>query len=277
MSSDSISPPGAGAAPNGLVPAQVVSHRRLTPERAVRDLRHLVLQPTGAPIAFREGQFLGLQFPAAPEAGVAMFSIASARSGETPGRNDLALLVKHADDDTDASIHLRAQLLSALKAGDEIALSGPYGEAFLPAQGPAPMLMIATGTGIAPMRAVLQQLLREPRAGERLLLFGARGPEDAAYVDELMRLAPETAQLRFAWSRQSERQRRYVHDEIRAAASSILRLLDDPDLSVCLCGVPAMEAEVEQALSEVCEAAQLHWADIRAALQARGALHVQTY
>ena len=243
----------------------------------MRDLRHLVLQVADGPVRCREGQFVGLQFPTAPEAGGAMFSIASARDGETPGQDDLALLVKHADDDTDESTHLRAQLLSALKAGDELVLSGPYGDAFLPAEGPAPMLMIATGTGIAPMRAVVQQLVREPRAGERLLVFGARSPNEAAYVDELTQLPPETTQLRFAWSRQSEQLRRYVHDEIRAAAAPILRLLADPNLSVCLCGVPAMEAEAERALSQVCEAAQLDWAGIRAQLQQRGALHVQTY
>lgn len=259
------------------VRARVVAHRRLNPQGGERDLRQLLLQPIDERFAYREGQFVGLEFPAAPGAGVAYFSIASARDGETRGRHDLSLLLKHADDDAGEQAHLRSGLLATLDRGDELLLRGPYGECFLPEGGHAPMLMVATGTGVAPMRAALQRLARVPRSGKRLLFYGARAPEEAAFVDELARLPPTVAEVRFAWSRRAGALSRYVHHEMLEARIPVASLLREAELSLCVCGLPAMERAVAATLAELCGQAGLDWLAIRSRLQRRGALHVQTY
>lgn len=268
MASDLISDPGPGTA----IPARVLSQHRLTPWSSSRDLRHLVLAPASKRWVHREGQYVGLSLPQAGALGQAYFSIASA-----PDSGELALLVKLADEDAGTLAVERTRAIAALMPGDEVLLNGPHGDCFLPPQGDAPMLLAATGTGIAPMRATLQALARQPRGGRRWLFFGARNPDEAAYVDELGALPPDVAQVRFAWSRHAGESPRYVQDDIRDAAKDIQDLLQNQELSVCVCGIPAMEAEVERALEEICVAAGLRWTALRSQLQARGRLHIQTY
>lgn len=86
-----------------------------------------------------------------------------------------------------------SNFLCDMKAGDEIACQGPFGDFTLR----PPMrdtVFIATGTGIAPFRSMLQWLLAEEsrHQGKQLwLIFGNRTEKDIYYHDEFLRLAAE--------------------------------------------------------------------------------------
>jgi len=76
-----------------------------------------------------------------------------------------------------------------LKAGDRIGFSGPFGF-FSLREPPDPVsAFIATGTGIAPIRAMLQQLYSRPHDSEVWLIFGVRKESDILYRQEFEQMA----------------------------------------------------------------------------------------
>jgi Na+-transporting NADH:ubiquinone oxidoreductase subunit F len=87
--------------------------------------------------------------------------------------------------------------LFGLKAGDKVAVSGPYGE-FFAKDTDAEMVFIGGGAGMAPMRShILDQLLRLGSTRRISFWYGARSAREAFYVEEFDRLATEHAN--FTW------------------------------------------------------------------------------
>ena len=85
-------------------------------------------------------------------------------------------------------------LFEGLELGDRIQASGPFGRFCLqPADANARYLLIATGTGVTPYRAMLPQLsaLIAERGVQVVLLFGARSPAELLYGDEFRAFADE--------------------------------------------------------------------------------------
>jgi naphthalene 1,2-dioxygenase ferredoxin reductase component len=66
-----------------------------------------------------------------------------------------------------------------------VRVSGPLGTAYLRAQHPGPMLAIAGGTGLAPMRSIIAAALETPALGPIHLYFGVRAERDVYGEDEL--------------------------------------------------------------------------------------------
>jgi ferredoxin-NADP reductase len=88
-----------------------------------------------------------------------------------------------------------------LKPGDQIEFTGPWGSFVLREPMDPVSAFIATGTGIAPIRAMLQYAFREggPAAASRevWLIFGVRSEADILYREEFEQLAREHANFRF--------------------------------------------------------------------------------
>jgi ferredoxin-NADP reductase len=83
-------------------------------------------------------------------------------------------------------------LFEGLEAGGRIDASGPYGRfCLMPADANRRYLLIGTGTGVTPYRAMLPQLeaLIAQRGIEVVLLFGARTPAELLYGDEFRAFA----------------------------------------------------------------------------------------
>ncbi|GAB3737201.1 ferredoxin--NADP reductase [Luteimonas pelagia] len=83
-------------------------------------------------------------------------------------------------------------LFEGLEAGDRVDASGPYGRfCLMPADANARYLLIGTGTGVTPYRAMLPQIeaLIAERGLRVVLLFGARTPEELLYGDEFRAFA----------------------------------------------------------------------------------------
>ena len=81
--------------------------------------------------------------------------------------------------------------LFALKPGDEVTVSGPYGE-FFARDTAKEMVFIGGGAGMAPMRShIFDQLLRLHSPRRMTFWYGARSLKEAFYVDEFDRLARE--------------------------------------------------------------------------------------
>lgn len=263
--------------------ATVLENRRLT---RGSDVHHLVLDFGDQNMPLLEGQNIGIITPGRDASGRAhamrVYSIASARDGERAGSNTTALTVKRISEDNqgNAVYGVCSNYLCDLEAGDRVDVVGPYGQNFLlPDEPGASILMIATGTGIAPMRGMIarnQRLAPDQRA-QLTLFYGARSDADMPYFDELQALPENAIDLHTAFSRVPGQPRLYVQDAVLQCGERIAGLLDDPRCHIYLCGVKGMEEGIEFAFAEICAQYGLDWPTVHTRLKTEGRLHVETY
>ena len=167
-----------------LFEAQLVAASMMTPR-----VRLLTFERAGGvPFAFEAGQWVQLRMPLTDERGRPLrraYSIASAPDG---ARFELAVTrVENGPGST---------FLHALPVGGVVSALGPHGHFVRPVEAAAPALFIATGTGLAPFRAMIQAAARAGRTEKAWILFGVRTPEDVLWDEELRALAREHPWLR---------------------------------------------------------------------------------
>ena len=268
------------------VTATVAGNYRLTAEDASSDIHHIVLDFGNHFFPVLEGQAIGIVPPGTDASGkphyIRMYSVASPRDGERPGYNNLALTVKRVDADHDGNPvrGVASNFLCDLSKGDPVQVVGPFGSTFLmPNHREASVMMICTGTGSAPMRAMTERMRRnmDHFSGRRLLFFGARNRRELPYFGPLLKLPKDFLDIHFAFSRDPEVPRRYVQDAIREASAQVAALLADPHGHIYICGLKGMEEGVLDAFAEVCATSGQSWQDIEPRLRAEGRLHIETY
>jgi benzoyl-CoA 2,3-epoxidase subunit A len=275
--------------PKNPTTATVVGNFRVTEVGREYDTHHIVLDFGAMPFPVLEGQSIGIVPPGVDSAGRAhharQYSIASPRNGERPGYNNLSLTVKRVLED-----HQRrpvrgvaSNYLCDLKVGDTVQVIGPFGASFLMPNHPrSNIVMICTGTGSAPMRAMTEWRRRLRSSGKfdggkLMLFFGARTKEELPYFGPLQSLPKDFIDIHLAFSRTPGAPKRYVQDLMRERAADLGVLLKDAETAIYVCGLKAMEEGVVLALRDVAEQAGLSWEPLRTALQREGRLHFETY
>jgi benzoyl-CoA 2,3-dioxygenase component A len=268
--------------------ATVSGNFRLTGDDASSDIRHIVLDFGNASFPVLEGQTIGILAPGLDANGkphhVRLYSVASPRDGERPKYNNLSLTVKRVTEDHEGKVALgvASNYLCDLKKGDKVNVVGPYGTSFLMPNHPGSnLLMICTGTGSAPMRAMTERRRRKFAAGENagklMLFFGARSPGELPYFGPLTKLPREFIDINFGFSRVPGEPKHYVQDLLRERGGDVANLLRDENTYVYLCGLKGMEQGVEEAFTEACRANGLDWGTLRPQLLQQGRYHVETY
>ncbi len=269
------------------ITATVMGNHRVTEVAAESDTRHIVLDFGAVPFPVLEGQSIGILPPGVDEHGrphhARQYSVASPRDGERPGYNNLSLTVKRvtADHQGRPVRGVCSNYLCDLKKGDKVQVMGPFGNTFLmPNHAGANLLMVCTGTGSAPMRAMTERRRRRRGKGEggRLMLFfGARSQAELPYFGPLMNLPKDFIDINFAFSRTPGEPRRYVQDALRDRAAEVGALLEDPNTYVYVCGLRGMEEGVLEALRHAADKRGLGWESLHARLKQEGRLHLETY
>ena len=267
--------------------ATVSGNFRLTGDGASSDVRHLVLDFGALAFPVLEGQTIGILPPGQDAAGkphhLRLYSVASPRDGERPRYNNLALTVKRVTEDHQGKpvVGVASNYLCDLKRGDEVRVVGPYGTTFLMPNHPgSSLLMVCTGTGSAPMRAMTERRRRRialQEGGALMLFFGARSEGELPYHGPLLKLPKDFIDINFAYSRVPGRPKEYVQDRIRARAADVVRLLDDANCYVYICGLKGMEQGVDAAFRDACASHGRDWDQLLPALRAQGRYHVETY
>jgi benzoyl-CoA 2,3-dioxygenase component A len=170
-----------------------------------------------------------------------------------------------------------------LKVGDTVQVIGPFGTTFLMPNHPkSHIVMICTGTGSAPMRAMTEwrRRLRQSgkfEGGKLMLFFGARTKEELPYFGPLQNLPKDFIDINFAFSRTAGAPKRYVQDAMRERAADLAPMLADPNAYFFVCGLKAMEEGVVATLRDVARGAGLDWDTVGAAMKREGRLHLETY
>jgi benzoyl-CoA 2,3-epoxidase subunit A len=253
------------------------------------DTHHVVLDFGNMPFPVLEGQSIGIIPPGVDTNGKAhharQYSIASPRNGERPGHNNLSLTIKRVLEDHQGNPvrGVASNYMCDLKVGDKVQVIGPFGASFLMPNHPkSHIVMICTGTGSAPMRAMTEwrRRLRQSgkfEGGKLMLFFGARTPAELPYFGPLQSLPKDFIDIEFTFSREAGKPKRYVQDALRERAADLAPLLADPNACFYVCGLKAMEEGVVLALRDIATQAGLDWDTVGAALKAQGRLHLETY
>ena len=253
------------------------------------ETHHVVLDFGSMPFPVLEGQSIGIIPPGTDALGKAhharQYSIASPRNGERPGYNNLALTVKRVTQDHGGRPvqGIASNYICDLKVGDKVQVVGPFGSSFLMPNHPrSHIVMICTGTGSAPMRAMTEwrRRLRNSgkfEGGKLLLFFGARTQQELPYFGPLQNLPKDFIDINLAFSRTAGQPKRYVQDLMRERAADLAALLRDGSSHFYVCGLKSMEEGVVVALRDIASEAGLDWDTVGAALQREGRLHLETY
>ena len=154
------------------VPARIADIERLSGDVVRLRLR------TASRFDYRSGQFVNL---ARPDGLVRSYSVAS-----LPDRDDHIEL--HVREIPGGRMSL--WLARDAKIGDALEVRGPAGDCFyVPGRPEQDMLLIGTGTGLAPLYGIVQDALRNHHTGMIRLFHGALEPRGLYLVDELLALA----------------------------------------------------------------------------------------
>ena len=275
--------------PKAPVTATVVGNVQVNEAGTENETHHVVLDFGSMPFPVLEGQSIGIIPPGNDDKGkphhARQYSIASPRNGERPGYNNLSLTVKRVVEDHEGKPvrGVCSNYICDLKPGDSVQVIGPFGTSFLMPNHPrSNIVMICTGTGSAPMRAMTEWRRRLRQSGKfeggRLkLFFGARTQQELPYFGPLQKLPKDFIDIHFAFSRTPGEPKRYVQDLMRERAADLLELLKDPNTCFYVCGLKSMEEGVVLALRDIAESAGLSWDTLGTTLKKEGRLHLETY
>jgi CDP-4-dehydro-6-deoxyglucose reductase, E3 len=166
----------ADASEAGLRAEARVSETAMLSETVLR----MRLRPLSA-FSYRAGQFINIQ----REDGYSLASVPAL--------------------DSDLELHVRvlengrmSRWLKTLEPGHRLLLRGPAGECFyLPGRPQQPLLLVGSGTGLAPLWGIARDAIQQGHQGPIVLLHGARNLAGLYYRRELTALAQRSPQLRY--------------------------------------------------------------------------------
>jgi len=275
--------------PRNPVLATVVGNFNCTEEGFDSETHHIVLDFGAQPLPVLEGQSIGIIPPGEDALGRAhqprQYSIASPRNGERPGYNNLSLTVKRVTVDHQGQPvrGIASNYVCDLQVGDKVKVVGPFGSSFLMPNHPrSHIVMICTGTGSAPMRAMTEwrRRLRNSgkfESGKLMLFFGARTPQELPYFGPLQKLPKDFIDINLAFSRNPGQPKRYVQDLMRERSADLAALLKDGQSHFYVCGLKSMEEGVVLTLRDIATDAGLDWDAIGGTMKSEGRLHLETY
>ncbi|MBU2488636.1 MAG: 2Fe-2S iron-sulfur cluster binding domain-containing protein [Proteobacteria bacterium] len=153
-----------------------------------REVRMKLLDPTE--MNFKPGQYVQLLVPpykGSPESVSRAYSIASGPED----KSSVSLVITRVPQGLATTwVH------DILAEGDEIELSGPYGKFHL-RDTDAEMIMVATGSGLAPILSILLQMALAKSHRKATLYFGTKTTGDLFYTDQLKELEGRLPGFRF--------------------------------------------------------------------------------
>ena len=215
-----------GARPR-MLPCRVTKISKVAPDVAILSLK----LPMNEPLQFVAGQYVEFILK---DGRRRSYSIAN--PPELKGTSTVELHIRHmrggAFTDT---------VFSTMKERDLLRMEAPLGTFYLREESSKPVIFLASGTGFAPIKSIIELMLAQKSARPMTLYWGCRAKQDLYMLDLPQQWAAENPGLRFvpvlsepqaedAWSGRTG----FVHRAV---------IQDFPDLSshqVYACGAPVM-------------------------------------
>ncbi|WP_115070640.1 FAD-binding oxidoreductase [Synechococcus sp. UW179B] len=278
----------------------VTENYSLLKEGAIGRVQHITFDLSGGDphLEYVEGQSIGI-VPAGEDAKgkphkLRLYSIASTRHGDNLEGNTVSLCVRHLQYEKDGETinGVCSTYLCDVEPGTKVKITGPVGkEMLLPEDEEANVIMLATGTGIAPMRTYLRRMF-EPKEraengwkfrGKAWLFMGAPKTANLLYDEDFLHYEkeyPDNFRYTKAISREQQNPkggRMYIQDRVSEHAEEIFAMIEDPKTHVYMCGLRGMEPGIDEAMSAAAEAKGLDWSELRPKLKKAHRWHVETY
>ncbi|MGL5938938.1 MAG: ferredoxin--NADP reductase [Waterburya sp.] len=271
----------------------------LVAEGGIGTCRHMTFDLAGGDLHYVEGQSIGIVPPGEDKDGkshkLRLYSIASTRHGDDLEDHTVSLCVRKLEyKNPETGEHVEgvcSSYLCNLKPGDDVAITGPVGkEMLLPDDEDANIVMIATGTGIAPFRAYLWRMFFEGDKnpdynfkGLAWLFFGIPTTPNILYKEQLEELAakyPDNFRLDYAISREqqnAEGGKMYIQHKIAEQADALWELIQNPKTHTYICGLKGMEGGIDEALGAAAAKHGVNWDEYRKGMKKEHRWHVETY
>ncbi|MGH8427763.1 MAG: ferredoxin--NADP reductase [Gammaproteobacteria bacterium] len=197
----------------------------------------------GAPFDYIPGQFITLHLPWQEMVLRRSYSIASIPDGGAAQRIEIAA--------TRIEDGRATGILCAMQAGERIEATGPFGRFVLREDPPSRYLLVATGTGVSPYRAMLPQLrarLAEPGYAA-ILMLGVRNPQELLFGADFEAFAGGAGNFRFRPSFSRERAGASADAHHGHVQQQLCTMPLDPRRDIAyLCGNPDMIDEAVEHL-----------------------------
>ena len=279
----------------------VTENYSLVGEGAIGRVNHITFDLAGGTpqLHYVEGQSIGI-IPDGTDANgkphkLRLYSIASTRHGDNLEDHTVSLCVRQLQYEKDGETinGVCSTFLCDIEPGAKVKITGPVGkEMLLPPDEDATVIMLATGTGIAPMRTYLRRMF-EP--GERAknpeyqfrglawLFMGAPKTPNLLYDEDFKRYQaefPDNFRYTTAISREQQNTkggRMYIQDRVLEHADEIFSLIENPKTHVYMCGLRGMEPGIDDAMTAAAAAKGLDWSELRPQLKKAERWHVETY
>ena len=279
----------------------VTENYSLLKEGAIGRVQHITFDLSGGDphLDYVEGQSIGI-IPEGEDAKgkphkLRLYSIASTRHGDDMAGNTVSLCVRQLEYKNEAGEEIKgvcSTYLCDIEPGTKVKITGPVGkEMLLPDDEDANVIMLATGTGIAPMRTYLRRMFepseREKNAwtfkGKAWLFMGAPKTPNLLYDEDFehyQREFPDNFRYTKAISREQQNTkggRMYIQDRVLEHADEIFSMIENPKTHVYMCGLRGMEPGIDEAMSAAAAAKGLDWSELRPKLKKAERWHVETY
>jgi ferredoxin--NADP+ reductase len=254
--------------PNEPVTARITKSEICTARKAAGFVRHVEIDISGSTLVNNiiPGQSIGVLAPGTDAKGrphaVRLYSIASPTRGEDGHGKIISTTVKRTIDE-DWENHklflgVCSNYLCDLKEGDEVRLSGPAGKKFLlPTNAAAhDYLFFATGTGIAPFRGMIMDLLHQKNESRIALVMGSPYATDLMYDAYFRQMAAEHPRFTYLTAISREKQAdghdpMYVQDRITASRDLLMPMLSSERTLIYVCGIAGMELGIFQKMAGI--------------------------
>jgi ferredoxin--NADP+ reductase len=261
-------------------------------------VRHLTFDLSGGDLRYLEGQSIGIIPPGNDDKGkphkLRLYSIASTRHGDRLDDKTVSLCVRQLEykNESGETIYgVCSTYLCNLEVDADIAITGPVGkEMLLPQEEDATIIMLATGTGIAPFRAFLWRMFKEQQQnpdyqfkGLAWLIFGIPYTENILYKDDLEKMAadyPDNFRLTYAISREqstADGGKVYVQSRVSEYADELFELIQKPNTHVYMCGLKGMEPPISETFTAEAEKRGMKWDELRKQMKKEERWHVEVY
>ncbi|HSM13417.1 MAG TPA: ferredoxin-NADP reductase [Thermoanaerobaculia bacterium] len=266
--------------------ARLVSSERITPEASDEEVRELVLDIDRPDFPFRIGQSIGVLAPGDPQLGeevhLRLYSVADLPEQGEGGKPRIKICVRRCAyiDDYSGERYpgIASNYLCDLEPGATIEVAGPFGLAFeVPEELDANLILIGSGTGIAPFRAFVKHIYRYvpgwrgriwlfygAKSGLELLYMNDRKDDFSQYYDE------ETFEAFKALSPRPNWADPIAWDyAIEARSEELWEMLGDPKTFVYVAGLEDTMTDLDRVFARVAGAPE-KWERRKAELSAGG-------
>jgi len=276
----------------------------------------------GGKVPYLEGQSIGVIAPGPDKKGetpakIRLYSIASSAVGDNETSKTVSLCVKRVVEvdgeyanrevgedkpdkagtgfpDNKVYRGVCSNHICDMNVGDDVLITGPTGaEMLLPEDPTANIIMLATGTGIAPMRSYMRLLFNDAAGaaadgsrkfqGLAWLFMGVPWAKSLLYDDEHQEYVskyPDQFRFDYAVSREQKNaagQKMYIQTKMAEYKDELWELMQSDKTHIYMCGLKGMERGMEECFGPIAEKNGLKWGEFAKAMKKANRYHVEVY